>query len=168
MVKSPVRALLWLFRVLALVMIVTAALSERSLFTKSNAIPALALVSTFFMEREMIRRFESKRDEPAGMPQQPTPPPSRLEEMYFAFVVGALRVIGGLFVLGAGTMGISILKDMENAEKGFGGPSGVAGAFVMLGFMFVLGILMVLGKHIPLMRGLRQLGAEWKGKNPFE
>ena len=127
MTRSPVRVILWIARVWILVMILSASLSARTLFTKSNAIPALGLVSLFFMERELVRRFDSKRDQSAGAQQQQAFTRSRSEEVCFAFIVGAIRVIGGLFVLVAGAMGVGILRDMEGAQQGFGGTVGRGG-----------------------------------------
>jgi hypothetical protein len=157
--SNPVRTVLWFIRGGAILMLVAGLLAGQRLLSVDNAILVAGVVVSFIVEPRLLSHFATRSGAIGPLP--PRAPGSRkFADAYFAFVVGSMRVIGGLFVAVGLPSGTIAVTHWSQSVRDYGGTTGAIGALLVMSAFVGLGTLLVFGRHVPVMRALREMGEQ--------
>lgn len=156
---NPIRTLLWFFRGLAVLGFVFGLLAGQRLLSEFDAILLATVVMSFVIEPRLLGRFATPPGDPRPSLQR-NRDDRAYRDAHFSFVVGNMRVVGGLFVVVGLLMATMMLLNWSQTVRDAGGTTGAVGALLLVSATVGVGTLVLLGRHVPLMRALREMGEQ--------
>lgn len=158
MTRDPLGVMLKLARLFGALMLVVVNLTSRHLLLDGNAILIAFLVVSFVTERPLRDRIPplwGPDESPDSLVESSR---GTFQNIYFAIVTGGMRLVGVLFVVVSGLLLWQSVRGPFQMSGEVATPLQTAGLVLMCVAVIALGVLLALGRHVPLMRGLREAG----------
>jgi hypothetical protein len=146
-------------RGLAMLMLVVGLLTGQRPLSEFTATLLVAVVVSFVIEPRLLSHFATKEGGALSLPSQGGAG-KKFADAKFAFIVGSMRVLGGMFVVIGALAALATVLNWSDSVRSLGGNSGVIGTLLFFSVFVGIGTLLLLGRHIPLMRSLRELGEQ--------